>query len=132
MSDARPRHEAVVGAVTLLGIALIVAATLWLQRADLGRERRQVTARFRDIGNAKVGQRVLIRGVPAGRIDRVELVEGGWVHVRFKLERDIVLPPDPVVLLSASTLFGEWQAQVASRGTATLGREIDEQLEAAS
>lgn len=132
MSDRKPRHELVVGAATLIGVLLIIVATLWLQRADIGGERRQVVARFRDIGNAKVGQRVLIRGVPAGRIDRVELVDGGWVHVRFKLEKDISLPPDPVVLLSASTLFGEWQAQVASRGTTTLGREIDEQLEAAS
>lgn len=132
MSEARPRHEVVVGAVTLVAVALIVAAVLWLQRADLGRQRREVTARFRDVGNAKVGQRVLIRGVPAGRLDRVELVDGGWVHVRFKLEKEVSLPPDPVVLLGASSLFGEWQAQVASRGTVSLGREIDEQLEAAS
>jgi phospholipid/cholesterol/gamma-HCH transport system substrate-binding protein len=110
-------------------MAMIVAATLWLQQAELGQERAMVTARFRDVGNMSIGNQVVIRGVQAGRIEAITLVDSGWVTARLSLDPGIKLPPDPVVLIQAATLFGEWQAVVTRREAAPQIREVYSQLD---
>ncbi|MCU0623812.1 MAG: MlaD family protein [Gemmatimonadaceae bacterium] len=111
-------NDLVVGLVILLGLGLLIGATLWLQRADLGGRKREVTARFRDAGNIRVGGTVNIRGVTAGRVDRLELADSGWVHVRVRLQPEIELPPEPVMVLYQQSLFGEWAATFVQRNVA--------------
>ncbi|HEU4642150.1 MAG TPA: MlaD family protein, partial [Gemmatimonadaceae bacterium] len=125
-------NDFLVGATVLIGALLIVAATLWVNQTDIGDKRPQVVARFRDVGNVKVGNAAVIRGVQAGRVDRVELADGGWVLVRLRLDPEVELPPDPVVLLSSASLFGEWQAQVMSRSALPPSPDVLRQLEDAS
>lgn len=122
-------NDWLVGATVLGGMAMIVAATLWLQQAELGQERASVTARFRDVGNMSIGNQVVIRGVQAGRIEAITLVDSGWVTARLSLDPGIKLPPDPVVLIQAATLFGEWQAVVTRREAAPQIREVYSQLD---
>lgn len=122
-------NDWLVGATVLGGMAMIVAATLWLQQAELGQERAMVTARFRDVGNMSIGNQVVIRGVQAGRIEAITLVDSGWVTARLSLDPGIQLPPDPVVLIQAATLFGEWQAVVTRREAAPQIREVYSQLD---
>lgn len=110
--------DLLVGLVILLGIGLLIGATLWLQRTDLGGRKREVIARFRDAGNIRVGNSVTIRGVTAGRVDQLELADSGWVHVRVRLAPEIELPPAPVMVLYQQSLFGEWAATFVTRGTA--------------
>jgi phospholipid/cholesterol/gamma-HCH transport system substrate-binding protein len=112
--------------VTMVGM---VAATLWLQQADLGSQRRGVTARFRDVGNMQVGNAVVIRGVKAGRVRALTLAAQGWVLVDLDLDEGIVLPSDPVVLLQSSSLFGEWQATVTGRDAAPQISDVMLQLD---
>lgn len=121
-------NDFVVGAVILLSAAVVLAATIWVAQADLGHERTEVTARLRDVGGLQVGNPVVIRGVRAGRVERIELVEGGWVHLRLALDSEVRLPPDPVVLLSASSLFGEWQAAVIRRSGIPRNREVEQEI----
>src|SRR5436309_8407654 len=106
------RNDFLVGVVTLLVILTLTGATIWVRQSDLGERHSKVVARFRDVGNARVGNAVVIRGVRAGTIEAIELARGGWVHVRMKLERSMQLPNTPVVLLNESSLFGEWQATI--------------------
>jgi phospholipid/cholesterol/gamma-HCH transport system substrate-binding protein len=40
------------------------------------------------------------------------------VHIHMKLDRNVDLPADPVVLLNESSLFGEWQASIEERNAA--------------
>lgn len=122
-------NDWLVGATVLGGMAMIVAATLWLQQAEFGQERATVTARFRDVGNMAVGNQVVIRGVQAGRIESIALVDSGWVTAKMTLDPGIQLPPDPVVLIQAATLFGEWQAVVTRREAAPQIREVYNQLD---
>jgi phospholipid/cholesterol/gamma-HCH transport system substrate-binding protein len=70
----------------------------------------------------------VIRGVKAGRIDRIELDEDGTVLVRMSLDKGTVLPRDPVVMLNESSLFGEWQAMITEREAVPMDEHVQEQL----
>ncbi len=117
-----------VGGVVIGAMLLIVVATLYLQQADLGGKRQTVVARFRDVGNLQIGNAVVIRGVRSGRVEDVALASDGWVMARLRLEEGLTLPPDPVVLIQAATLFGEWQALILRRESAPAIREVTAQL----
>ncbi|HEV8234756.1 MAG TPA: MlaD family protein, partial [Gemmatimonadaceae bacterium] len=108
-------NDLLVGTAVIAVILTLTGATLWVKQADIGEKRSRVVARFHDVGNARVGNAVVIRGVRAGRIDALELESSGWVHVRMSLDRAMQLPEQPVVLLNESSLFGEWQATITSR-----------------
>lgn len=125
---SKRRSDWVVGAVVLGTMLVLIAGTMYLQQTDLGTRRTSVSARFRDVGNMQVGNGVVIRGVNAGRVERLALADGGWVTVELKLNEGIDLPEDPVVLIQAATLFGEWQAVITRRGAAPAIREVMLQL----
>jgi len=108
-------NDAIVGLAVVAVGALTLAGILWAKQADVGRRQHEVVAEFRDVGNARVGNAVVIRGVVGGRIHAIELARGGWVYVRLRLDPAVSLPADPVVLLSESSLFGDWQATVIER-----------------
>jgi phospholipid/cholesterol/gamma-HCH transport system substrate-binding protein len=114
MTSPRLRNDVLVGLSILVVAVGLVAGVLWIRQADLGRERRRLVARTRDVGSLQVGNPVVIRGVRAGTVQAIELAGDGWVALTAKLEREVELPPEPVVLLYASSLFGEWQAMVTS------------------
>lgn len=122
-------NDWLVGSAVLGALVLVVVATLWLQGTDIGERSEKVTARFRDVGNMQVGNAVVIRGVGAGRVEDISLSDNGWVLAGLALDDDVELPADPVVLIQASTLFGEWQATVTSREAVPANRGIEGQLD---
>jgi phospholipid/cholesterol/gamma-HCH transport system substrate-binding protein len=122
----------VVGLATLAGAAVLALAIMWMKQVDVGHDRPSTVARFRDVGNVRVGNGVFIRGVRAGRVEGIELADGGWVRVRMTLDPEVRLPPDPVVVLNASSLFGEWQASVMSRSATPPDRALRRELAEAS
>lgn len=111
----RQRNDVIVGAVVLLTAAVTIAGVTWARQVDVGDQQRELVATFRDVGNARVGNAVVIRGVVGGRIRAIELAPDGWVAVRMKLDPSIQLPGDPVVLLNETSLFGDWQATIIER-----------------
>ena len=108
-------NDVVVGAAVLIVAFATVVSIGWIKQADVGGRQQEVVANFRDVGNARVGNAVVIRGVIGGRIQGIELAPGGWVAVRMKINPSVQLPRDPVVLLNESSLFGDWQATVVER-----------------
>jgi phospholipid/cholesterol/gamma-HCH transport system substrate-binding protein len=124
--------DAIVGATILIGIVIIIGATLWARQADIGKKRPTVTARFREVGNARVGTPVVIRGVRAGRIELLEIGDDGWVTARIGLEDEARMPESPAVVLGASSLFGEWQATITSRADLPDNPEVRRQIADAS
>jgi phospholipid/cholesterol/gamma-HCH transport system substrate-binding protein len=89
-------------------------------------------ARFHDVGNARVGNVVVIRGVVGGRIQGIELAPAGWVDVRMKLDPSVQLPAEPIVLLNESSLFGEWQATIVERSALPHDETVVRQIADAS
>jgi len=126
----KKRPDFLVGLTVLLTVVALIASVLWVRQSDPTRRRHRVVARFQDIGNARVGNAVVIRGVRAGRIQSVELSDDGAVLVHISLDRGTRMPNDPVVLLNESSLFGEWQATVMERGSLPRDEEVQRQIEA--
>lgn len=121
-------NDFVVGLTILVGIVIIVAATLWVKQVDFGRRDEAVVARFREVGGVRIGTPVVVRGVRAGRVDAMELADDGFVEVRLALDEGVTLPRQPVVLLNESSLFGEWQATITERETVGRDEELQRQL----
>jgi phospholipid/cholesterol/gamma-HCH transport system substrate-binding protein len=109
------RTDVLVGLVVLLVAAALVVSIVWVKQTDISGRKREVVAQFRDVGNARVGNAVVIRGVVGGRIQAIELAADGWVDARMRIDPAVQLPADPVVLLNESSLFGEWQATIVER-----------------
>lgn len=108
-------NDTIVGATVLVTVVALLIGIMWVKQSDVGRHQRDVVAHFRDVGNARVGNSVVVRGVVGGRIEGIELAPNGWVDVRMKLDPAVQLPSDPVVLLNESSLFGDWQATIVER-----------------
>ena len=121
-------NDFIVGLVVVGAVVVIVGFALWLGQAHLGSSQHHVIARFTDVGNAKVGNSVVIRGVESGKIQSIELEPTGWVNVSMSLDPDVKLPNNPVVLLSESSMFGEWQATILERSAAPSDPEVQQQL----
>ena len=111
-------HEVAVGIAVLAGIALIIFGIIFLQGMRLGAEDVEVQARFREVGQLLEGGTVKLRGVPIGRVEAIELEpSGNGVLVTLSVRSDVRLPPDPAVVISPESLFGDWQAEVVARNT---------------
>lgn len=110
------RNEVAVGTVVLAGIALVVVGTIWLKGAAVGRGQIDIEARFAEVGLLLEGGAVKLRGVPIGRVRNIALDStGGGVMVTLRIDEDVRLPEDPVVILSPESMFGDWQAEIAPR-----------------
>jgi phospholipid/cholesterol/gamma-HCH transport system substrate-binding protein len=112
MTTSRRVSDFVVGATVLVVTIALIGTVLWLKQADLGGKTRHLVVRTRDVGGVALGNPVVIRGVRAGQIESIALGERGWVVLKLGIGRGITLPSDPVVLLTAASLFGEWQATI--------------------
>ena len=124
------QNDFAVGLVVLAAAIAITGMALFLSRAQLGPRRQAVTARLRDVGGAKVGSPVVIRGVEAGRISAIELNErDGWVQVRITLAKGVSLPRDPVLILSEASMFGQWEATLQERSAAPPNPDVQQQLD---
>lgn len=116
MIERRRKTDVIVGVVVLLGAALILFGILWLRGGGLGRDRITLQARFRDVGQLLEGNAVKVYGVPIGSVEDIALdPRGGGVIATMRLEEDVRLPEDPVVVLSPASMFGDWQAEVVAR-----------------
>ena len=121
-------NDWIVGATILVVMVGIVFSTLFLQQAEFGKKPELVTAHFRDVGGVQVGNAVVIRGVVAGRVKQIALAPNDWVLISMELNEGTLMPADPVVLVQAATLFGEWQAIITSRTAVPVNREVETQL----
>jgi phospholipid/cholesterol/gamma-HCH transport system substrate-binding protein len=122
-------NDAVVGLVVIVIVLALAGALAWVKGSDVGKRQHEVVARFHDVGNARVGNVVVIRGVVGGRIQGIELAPAGWVDVKMKLDPTVQLPPDPVVLLNESSLFGEWQATIVERSALPHDETVRQQID---
>lgn len=114
----RRSTEVLVGVVVILGVVLVVFGTLWLQGKRLGSEDLEHQARFTEVGQLLEGSTVKTRGVPIGRVRKIELEpNGAGVIITMNIRSDVRLPGDAAVVLSPESMFGDWQAEIVSAGS---------------
>lgn len=110
------RNEVLVGASILLAIVLIVWGTIWLKGSGFGREEKIIRARVPEAGQLLKGGSVKLRGVPIGRVEEIALEKRSTgVVVTMNIDAQVLLPEDPVALLSPESMFGDWQIQIFPR-----------------
>ena len=125
----KKRPDLIVGLSVIVTAAALLASVIWMKQSDPTRRRQRVIAQFSDVGNARIGNAAVIRGVRAGRIQRMEIADDGAVLVHLSLDRGAQLPADPVVLLNESSLFGEWQATIMERSGVPRDETVLRQIE---
>jgi phospholipid/cholesterol/gamma-HCH transport system substrate-binding protein len=127
-------NEALVGVSVLIAIAVVVAGSVWLSQARFGGHDITREVRVKSIGQLLVGDPVLLRGVPIGRVDRIELAPSDWVLVQLRMKGSArpLLPQRPVALFVATTLFGDWSVQLISRDNLPDDPEVRRQIAAAA
>ncbi|MEJ2215673.1 MAG: MlaD family protein [Gemmatimonadota bacterium] len=110
------RSDVSVGIVIILGLVLIVGGTIWMRGHGFGRGKREIQARFREVGQLQTGNAVKLRGVPVGRVEQISLEQHGvGVIVKMRIDQSVQLPDDPVVILSPESFFGDWQSEIFPR-----------------
>jgi phospholipid/cholesterol/gamma-HCH transport system substrate-binding protein len=124
MQPSRRRSDLVVGITVLAVTVTLIAAVLWVNQADLRGATMHLRVRTRDVGGVSVGNPVVIRGVRAGQVESIALGDSGWVRLQLGIDRRMGLPADPVVLLTAASLFGEWQATITGFAGVPQDREL--------
>jgi phospholipid/cholesterol/gamma-HCH transport system substrate-binding protein len=124
MTKPRRASDLVVGITVVVVTVVLITAVLWINQADLRGATLHLTARSRDVGGVSVGNPVVIRGVRAGQVEAIALGDSGWVRLRLGIDRRMGLPADPVVLLTAASLFGEWQATITGFAGVPPDREL--------
>lgn len=111
----RLKNEVTVGVVVLVALAIMVIGALWLSGKPWAEPQKELVAIFPQAGQLTKGNPVKYRGVQKGRVTRIELAPGGeGVLVTMEVSPDLVLPPQPAVVLSPASLFGDWQASLVS------------------
>ena len=112
------RRDILVGLVLIGAAAVAVVGTLWLQNYGWGGNERILQARFQEVGQLMEGNDVKFRGVAIGKIRNIEVgPSGDAVLVTMRIQSDVQLPSDPVVILSPESMFGDWQAQISPRSS---------------
>jgi len=107
-------RELLVGLVIIISALTAVVGTLWLNGTNFGRPQTEVDVLLRGVGQLNRGNAVKYLGVGIGRVENIT-VDGVAVRVSLLLDQDMVLPPDPAVVLGPESLFGDWQAEIVSR-----------------
>lgn len=109
-------REVLVGSVIILGIAVAVFGTLWLKGVNWGRPSFEIQALLSDVAELQVGNPVTYRGVKIGKVSEIEVEPTGRaVRVTLLLSREVVLPKDAIVVVAPESMFGSWEAEIASR-----------------
>ena len=109
-------RELLVGSVILIGIAVAVFGTLWLKSANWGKPSIEVQALLRDVAQLRPGNNVKYRGVTIGKVSAIDVEPSGRaVRITLLLDHEIVFPEDAVVVVAPESLFGSWEAEIASK-----------------
>lgn len=113
-------RELVVGAVILAGLAVAVVGSLWLSGSGFGRPSFPVDVLVAEVGQLRMGNTVKYRGVSVGRVDGFDLEpDGEAIRVRLLLDQELPPIDSVAAVVSAESLFGEWQVEIVSQSRFT-------------
>jgi phospholipid/cholesterol/gamma-HCH transport system substrate-binding protein len=100
------RDEFLVGLLTAAGIIIAILGTVWLSRGGL-RQGYPLYAEFQWGAGLKRGQPVLLVGVNAGYVDRVELHQDGRLVTTMRIDNEYRVPLGTTATVVAQGIFGD-------------------------
>lgn len=109
------RNEIIVGVVVLSAIALLIAALLWFNRIDVGRNNYLVKIAFEDAGGMRNGDPVTVSGFNKGKVKDIVLNKAKpGIIATLMLDNDVVLKKDAQFWLTDASLMGDKQISIYS------------------
>lgn len=110
-------REVMVGAVILLALAVGFIGTLWLQGTNWGSPETPIEVLLGDVAQLSAGNPVKFRGVSIGQVTRIDVEPAGQaVRVSMRIDAEVIIPDDAVVVMAPESFFGDWQAEIVQRG----------------
>lgn len=119
---ARRGNTVLVGAVSILLVTALFAASLTLPGLWYTLRTHAYSAEFANAGGLRAGDPVLVAGVPSGRVDSLEL-EGGVAVVGFRLDRGQDLGEASTATIGLKSILGNRFLEVVPAGGGHLGPE---------
>ena len=104
------RNEILVGGLLIVALLLGITGTIWLVRGGLNRGYPLYSV-FKWGANLKVGQPVVLAGVPIGYVSQVDLNNDGTLLVKLAINKGRTVPRNARAVVEAVGIFGD--AQVA-------------------
>jgi len=108
------RNEVLVGSLLIVALIIGIAGTIWLVRGGLTRGYPLYSV-FRWGQNLKVGQPVVLSGVPIGTVSNVDLKDDGRLVVSMAIQKGRKVPANGKAVVQSVGIFGD--AQVAIQAT---------------
>ena len=121
MTPFRERNPVVVGAVSLVVLALVLVAALRADDLPVIGGGDTYHAMFTEAGGLKVNDEVRVAGVRVGKVDAIELA-GDEVEVTFKVDDTAAFGPDTRAAIKVKTILGSMFLALEPAG----GGQLDE------
>ena len=120
-----PRHErrgntVLVGAVSMLLVAALLASSMALPRLWYVLRTQHYSAEFHNAGGLRAGDPVLVAGVPTGRVDSLSM-DSGLAVVGFRLDRGQELGEASTATIGLKSILGNRFLEVVPAGGGDLG-----------
>ena len=119
MKPFRERNPVVIGAVSILVIALALLAAFRAQDLPLIGGGDTYYAKFTEAGGLRVNDEVRIAGVRVGKIEEIKL-DDGEVRVKFRIQDDSPFGTDTGAAIKVKTLLGSMFLAVEPAGKGQL------------
>lgn len=129
----RPPWAAAAVAVLLVAAVVAVGFALGVQRVVRGGEGQRIEAEFRDARGLVPDADVVVGGAKAGRVEGIELTDGGRARVRIRLHEGLAAPrADASAAIRPADLLGDvvldlspGTAREPLRGPIAVARTVD-------
>ena len=100
------KHELQVGIGVLIAAVGLIWGVLWLQQVKVAGSVIHYSADFPTVGGLKLHDRVQVRGIKAGAVERLEVL-GNRVRVHFYVDGDMPLTEQARVRLMSQGIVGD-------------------------
>ena len=101
----KKNKELLVGVVTIIGISILIVSVLWGKNIQRDIEYEKIIFRFNTINSLDTGDQIYIRGVLAGKVTDIILLDND-VEVRAILKKGLSLYSDASALIVNKELMG--------------------------
>ncbi len=110
----RKQNEVQVGLITVFALVVLVIGMMWLKDMTVGGGVQNFEVDFPTVEGLQVGDRVQVRGIRAGQVDKFEVMDG-FVRVGIELDDEIMLREDASFTLGTKGIVGEVVIEILTR-----------------
>jgi hypothetical protein len=112
----RLRKQVQLGALFIAAVVGFAVVAFALGRMKMGPPQAQLQGIFDEVGQLKVGNNVVYRGVHVGKVTGISFARGGGgVLVTMAVPTGMNIPVDAAVQSEPESVMGPWQAQIISQ-----------------